>query len=109
MARKSTRVIEMSKNFISLQNRGLSISEIADMYNLSKRTVYYELQAIADENGVSRKDLLENDYPETRQSPSRVVRNDIEEDFISFSKETLSYLDSNINKIEIFLKSTGGN
>ena len=112
MRKESARVIEMKKNFMNHQKDGKSISEIADIYNLSTKAVYYHLQGIADKNGVSRKELLERDYPETRNSPSIVVshsKNDFEEEeYISLKDETISYMDSKINEILVFLDNTGG-
>ena len=108
--RKCTRVLEMRKNFLDLRKKGKSLSEIAEYYNLSLRTIYYELQAIADMNGISRKDLLENDYPETRMSPSKVSLTKKEtvniDEFESFSKDTIIILDNHIKNLENFLKET---
>lgn len=59
MPKESERTKLMKENFMSLHNRGLMISEIAQKYNLSDQTVYNSLQAIADANGVSRESLLQ--------------------------------------------------
>ena len=59
MSKESERTKLMKENFMSLHNRGLMISEIAQKYNLSDQTVYNSLQAIADANGVSRESLLQ--------------------------------------------------
>lgn len=59
MPKESERTKLMKENFMSLHNRGLTISEIAQKYNLSDQTVYNSLQAIADANGVSRESLLQ--------------------------------------------------
>lgn len=58
MAKVSERVYQMKRGFMELHNEGYSIPEIAIMYNLSWSAVYHHLQEIADENGVSREDLL---------------------------------------------------
>ena len=59
MPKEPERTKLMKENFMSLHNRGLMISEIAQKYNLSDQTVYNSLQAIADANGVSRESLLQ--------------------------------------------------
>lgn len=58
MTKESERTYIMKENFMMLHQQGLSISEIADRYNLSKITVYRHLQEIADKNGVTRESLL---------------------------------------------------
>ena len=55
MPKESERTKLMKENFMSLHNRGLMISEIAQKYNLSDQTVYNSLQAIADDYGVRRE------------------------------------------------------
>ena len=59
MAKESERAKLMKQNFMELHNRGLTIPEIAERYDLSKITVYRNLQTVADENGVSRESLLQ--------------------------------------------------
>ena len=59
MAKESERTKLMKQNFMELHNRGLTIPEIAERYDLSKITVYRNLQTVADENGVSRESLLQ--------------------------------------------------
>lgn len=59
MAKESERAKLMKQNFMGLHNRGLTIPEIAERYDLSKFTVYRNLQTVADENGVSRESLLQ--------------------------------------------------
>ena len=59
MAKESERAKLMKQNFMGLHNRGLTIPEIAERYDLSKITVYRNLQTVADENGVSRESLLQ--------------------------------------------------
>lgn len=58
MAVVSERVLRMKQDFMRLHEEGYSIPEIAELYNLSGRTVYRHLQEIAEENGVKREDLL---------------------------------------------------
>ena len=104
MAKTSTRVLEM--NFIQMQQNGKNIAEIASAFNLSTCTVYMRLQEIADENGISRKDLLQNDYPETRASAvsksKSSEKNEI--DVRDFCRGTLSTMNTAISKFEKFNK-----
>ena len=60
MARQqSERVRQMLNHFMEHHSDGKTILEIAEMYSLSRHTVYYYLQDIANENGVTRESLLE--------------------------------------------------
>lgn len=56
--KQSARVGQMMENFIRLHNEGKDISEIAEMFQLSSRTVYLKLQEIADKEGITREELL---------------------------------------------------
>ena len=58
MRAASERVVQMKKEFMGLHEKGLSIYEIAEKFNLIPKTVYNHLQEIANENGVDRSDLL---------------------------------------------------
>ncbi len=49
---------------MELHRKGLTIPQIAKKYNLSTPTVYANLQAIADQAGVSRESLLERPHAE---------------------------------------------
>lgn len=66
MANTSERVKALKKHFIEERQRGLTISEIAKRYKVSQRHIYFLLQEIADENGVSRRSLL--DIPHKQHS-----------------------------------------
>ena len=55
---KDQRTQEMIKNFFSMWKEGKTAIEIAECYGASRKTLYTYLQEIADENGVSRADLL---------------------------------------------------
>lgn len=56
--RREERTKEMIRQFPKLREENKSIQEIANIFGLSKKTVYEYLQEIADTNGVSREDLL---------------------------------------------------
>ena len=58
MAKKSERVNRMRSNYIRLHEEGISVPEIAKTFGISVKTVYRNLQAIADENNVERDSLL---------------------------------------------------
>lgn len=57
-AKTSERVKLMKQGFLELRNAGKSFSEIAEIYSISQRSIYDHLQEIANENGLSREDLL---------------------------------------------------
>lgn len=56
--RREERTKEMIRQFPKLRAENKSIQEIADIFGLSKKTVYEYLQEIAGNMGVSRDDLL---------------------------------------------------
>ena len=56
--RREERTKEMLRQFPKLRAENKSIQEIANIFGLSKKTVYEYLQEIADSMGVSRDDLL---------------------------------------------------
>ena len=59
MANKnSERTSLMKKNFIKLRASGMSIQDIAEKYGMTARNIYFHLQEIADENHVTRDELL---------------------------------------------------
>lgn len=58
MAKQSERVNRMRSNYIRLHEQGKTIPEIAKTFGISVKTVYRNLQAIADENNVERDSLL---------------------------------------------------
>lgn len=58
MTAKSERVKQMKLNFMKLHNEGYSIKEIAEKFHITPRTIYSELSAIAEENGIPREELL---------------------------------------------------
>ena len=56
--RREERTKEMIRQFPTLRKEKIPIVKIAEIFGLSKKTVYSYLQEIADSMGVSRDDLL---------------------------------------------------
>lgn len=56
----SERVVQMKNGFMSLHQKGYSISQIAETYSISSTCVYMHLDEIAAENHVTRDELLKN-------------------------------------------------
>ena len=52
------RSLKMMENFMSHHEAGLTIKEIAELYDLNVGTVYAHLGEIADREGVTRASLL---------------------------------------------------
>jgi transposase len=71
---ESERTIAMKKGFMALYEKGYSIPEIAERYNLSFSTVYKRLEEIAQENGVEggREALLQ--LPRTQKNERKQRR-----------------------------------
>lgn len=83
MPKETERVRLMKENFIRLHQQGLSISQIAKMFNVSEPTVYSNLEKIARMHGISRESLLQ----EKRES-KRVK--DMKENFMRCHQEGLT-------------------
>lgn len=56
MAKKETK--KMKEEFMKLRNSGKTINEIAKICGVTSQCIYNHLQEIADENNVSRDELL---------------------------------------------------
>ncbi len=52
------RILKMKEGFIPCKEKGMSIADISEEFDLSLSTVYKNLDEIAIENGVSRDELL---------------------------------------------------
>lgn len=106
MSKESERAKLMKQNFMELHNRGLTILEIAEKYNLSDQTVYNALQTIADANGVTRESLLQIVKTPTDKAYAKEVEKvkvdvkKLEEDFED-AENQIKFL---INKIQKTLK-----
>ena len=106
MKKASERANIMKENFMMLHMEGFSIAEIAERYNLSRDTVYYHLQEIADKNGVTRESLLKViKTPTSRQYKAEETRMKvgIEELQLDF-KEADTAISSLMTKIDEIIK-----
>lgn len=56
---RTQRVKQLRNEFMRYHNDGYSIHEIAERFKVEETTVYNNLQAIADANGVTRESLLQ--------------------------------------------------
>lgn len=54
----SERVEQFKKEFMPLRKKGVSFEKMAEMFGVSRCTVYANLQAIADMHKVNRSELL---------------------------------------------------
>lgn len=85
----SESVKTMKTRFMQLHQDGYSIPKIADESRLSSSTVYRYLQDIADENHVTREELLSvshNGYNRTAAQKESRVKLDISELEEGFAK-----------------------
>lgn len=64
--RRSENVLQFKQVFLAKKQEGLSVREIAEQCHISTTYGYYLLQEIADENGMTRDEVL-------RQSTSTKV------------------------------------
>lgn len=64
--RRSENVLQFKQVFLAKKQKGLSVREIAEQCHISTTYGYYLLQEIADENGMTRDEVL-------RQSTSTKV------------------------------------
>ena len=95
----SERVYLMKSNFMNLHEEGYSIPEIAEKFDLSYSTAYRHLGEIAQENGVTREDLLK-----IVQSPRSERRMIEEKEKIKLdTNEMLKEFDSLSSSIEALL------
>ena len=58
MSNRTQRVENLIENFMYYHKQGISIPEIAKIFEVDFSTVYNHLQEIADANGVTRESLL---------------------------------------------------
>ena len=105
MSQKSERVKQMIDGFMPLHEKGYSIPEIAEMFELSYATGYKYWQEIADKNGMKRQDLLQilssTKGDRNRRDDEKKVRIDIKklEDGFSEVHQAISKLSSLMDNI----------
>ena len=56
--RRSEKVLQFKRVFLAKKQEGLSVREIAEQCHISTIYDYYLLQEIADENGMTRDEML---------------------------------------------------
>lgn len=102
--KRSERVTRLINNFMKYHNQGLSIFEIASKFQVTTRTIYANLQEIADLNGVDRDSLLmrvHKTHAPRGQNPKKIHKElNMDElikdytDMISFGKNIISKIDT---------------
>lgn len=102
---RSERVNIMMKNFMDFHEKGFSIYEIAEQFQVSVRTVYNNLQEIADKNGVTRNELLQQvKSPYTRTKVRRIADKTDLEGLMSEFDKTSESMDTLINNLDAFIE-----
>lgn len=56
--RRSEKVLQFKRVFLAKKQEDLSVREIAEQCHISTTYDYYLLQEIADENGMTRDEML---------------------------------------------------
>lgn len=95
----------MMDGFLEQRQAGKSIKEISELYNLSKFTIYHNLQEIANRNGVTRESLLYTpqkshggNFAKEREKVNPEEIEEMIESLISESDELLTLLNDNIEE-----------
>ena len=84
MTNKETKkTIKMKENFMKLRNSGKTINEIAKICGVTSQSIYRHLQEIADENHVSRDELL------SRERNQHSKKNELQQEKEILSTENL--------------------
>ena len=97
-ARKETKeTIKMKEEFMELRNSGKTINEIAKICGVTSQCIYNHLQEIADENNVSRDELL------SREHKQHSKKDELQQEEASISveelKKTFSDMQKNVDDI----------
>lgn len=110
MANKnSERTSLMKKEFIKLRASGMSIQDIAKKYGMTARNIYFHLQEIADENHVTRDELLfVPQKPHIIKSVSKKLSKDAmsHEELKKDFSDMLEKVDNIIEKIDTTIANT---
>lgn len=102
MSRTTQRVENLKKDFMKFHNKGYSIYEIAEVFQVDFSTVYRHLQEIADAHGVTRESLLERvSTPHTSRLSFQKDKTDVRElkDGFSNIERDIDEVISTIDKI----------
>ena len=98
----------MIENFLSHKKEGKTNKEIADMYGLSMWTLHHYLQEIAENNGVTRDDLLDRvhkPYEVTVVSNRKPLEQvDVEEQLIAHFSKMIDEVDKIIFNLNTILE-----
>lgn len=87
MATVSERVQQLKQGFMELHEKGYTIPEIAEKFNVNPSTVYAHLEEIAKEHGFYRTDLLQvvkpssSTYLRTEEQYFKVDSGNLSQDF----------------------------
>ena len=107
--RREERTKEMIRQFPTLRKEKIPIVKIAEIFGLSKKTVYSYLQEIADSMGVSRDDLLYQVHKEydanyvTRKTVEHIDAVELKNHFsamIDEANKIISTLDNILNELD---------
>ena len=101
------RVKSYKRNFMTLHEKGYSIPEIAEKCNISVRYAYMVLQEIADENNVTREELLKikNRKQVISYNSMKVTRQLVDsKELLKDFAETLKGIDRISEKIDSMMK-----
>ena len=107
--RREERTKEMIRQFPTLRKEKIPIEKIAEIFGLSKKTVYSYLQEIADSMGVSRDDLLYQVHKEydanyvTRKTVEHIDAVELKNHFsamIDEANKIISTLDNILNELD---------
>lgn len=104
----SERIIQMKQQFMTFHNKGWTITEIAEHFHVTTRSIYYNLQEIADSNHVSRQSLLATPHKkhETRIPKALKLREEVDPKKLTENFENMiENAKSVVSKIDIILAS----
>ena len=97
----------MQEDYLELRQKGVTISEIAEKYGLSKRIIYKSLEEIAQKNGVRREELLYIPHPNYKRKNQPVTKRKENIDYYEMVEEIYDLLDETnnvLNKISATIK-----
>ena len=108
MAERDERTLRMKQEYMRLHfKEGKSPKEIAELFSLTPTTVYSMLQEIADENGVSRSELLQQPHekPVSYDRQFEPVKSVEPEKFLKFYRSAMELLDEELKEVREAIKA----